>query len=332
MGLRHYCTYFDHRYLPQGLALYNSMRQHIGDFHLSVLALDERCATVLRGLRLKDVEIINLGELEKADPEFQKSRLNRSLVEFYFTSTSCFLHHLLKTRNEIDRLTYIDADTYFFADPGVIEREAEKSSIVITPHRFRPELTLSHLKFGAYNVGWLSFKQDQAGLACLAHWRKQCLEWCKDEPEEGRFGDQGYLDEWPKLYPSTLVLDRPGFNEAPWNIRPDNISRKDGHVFIDHWPLVLFHFQGLQRISRRIFNPRFENYRLKPERALTRLIYRPYLSSLIRAERENALEFALQDSIRDNAPGVRPESSKRIFSKLTLLKKILRKDYLVARS
>jgi len=295
--VRHYCTYFDHRYLPQGLALHQSMRAHIGKFRLWVLALDEECEEILRRIRPEGLEVVSLRDLEQADPELRASRQTRSLVEFYFTSTPCLLLHLLNQNPEIKRITYLDADTYFFASPAEVEKQVEASSIAITPHRFRPELE-GHRKYGVYNVGWLSFRRDSETMACLGRWREQCLQDCRDEPEAGRFGDQGYLDEWPGRYAGVKVVDRSGFNEAPWNVRVDEISKNGQPVKIGQHPLIFFHFQGLRRISPNLFNPNWHDYAIRPSPILIQAIYQPYLLAIAKAEKNAGLDASGQEFIR----------------------------------
>ena len=49
---RYYCTYFDHRYLDRGKALYQSMLAHCGDFNLFVLCLSMECYEELQKLNL----------------------------------------------------------------------------------------------------------------------------------------------------------------------------------------------------------------------------------------------------------------------------------------
>lgn len=307
------------------------MCRQMGDFRLWVLALTPECERELRRIRPPGVEVVPLSELEAADPEFLKNRETRSLVEYYFTSTPCFLHDLLKRNPEIGRITYLDADMFFFSDPGPVERAAESSSIAITPHRFRPELE-SHRRYGIYNVGWLSFRADTAGKECLEEWRKQCLEWCRDEPESGRFGDQGYLDAWPGCYPNLKVIDQPGFNEAPWNVEVDKITKKNDKVFVGDYPLVLFHFQGLRRISPRIFNPNWHDYRLRPSRELIRWIYQPYLSTLLCVEREAGLGPSPQGFIRGWNKHPKKGKIPKIFGKVRSWLKLERGDYLLARN
>ena len=70
---------------------------------------------------------------------------------------------------------------------------------------------LSHLEqFGRFNVGMVSFRNDVAGLACLSRWREKCIEWCYDRVEDGKFADQGYLDDWPTEHEGVVVLDMQG--------------------------------------------------------------------------------------------------------------------------
>ena len=64
----YFCTYFDHRYLPQGLALYRSLQRHCPLCQLWVLCLDRLCYQILAQMRLPALELISLDELEDADP------------------------------------------------------------------------------------------------------------------------------------------------------------------------------------------------------------------------------------------------------------------------
>ncbi len=307
------------------------MLQHIKNFRLWILALSPECERELERIRPQGVRIFSLRQLEDADPDFHHTRPTRSLAEYYFTSTPCFIRHLLERFPEINRLTYLDADTFFFSSPVEVERDLEKSSIAITPHRFRPELE-GHRKYGVFNKGFCSFQADVTAKECLAKWRKQCLEWCRDEPEDGRFGDQGYLDAWPENFPGTLVLDQPGLNEAPWNVEVKKIKKKSGKFFIGNHPLVLFHFQGLRRIGPRVFNPNWHDYGLRPNKNLIQWVYQPYLSTLIRTEARCGLSAKTQEFIRGqkNTAGLSLHGNIRGYVRAAF--KILNGNYLLARA
>src|SRR5690349_18106461 len=81
-----FCTYFDSRYLPKGLAMYHSLRKHLGEVELWVLCLDEKARDMLAKRRLPGIKLLTLPELEAADPELAARKSERRLVEYYFTS------------------------------------------------------------------------------------------------------------------------------------------------------------------------------------------------------------------------------------------------------
>ncbi len=154
----------------------------------------------------------------------------------------------MNSNPEIDFITYLDADLFFFADPKPIFEEIGDRSIAIIGHRYPPQL--HHLlEFGIYNVGWLSFRRDENGLACLQRWRQQCLEWCYDRAEEGRYADQKYLDDWPESFQSVVVLRHKGANLAPWNLANYRIHRAQDRVWVDDDPLIFYHFQGFTQLK-----------------------------------------------------------------------------------
>ncbi|HEY6357450.1 MAG TPA: hypothetical protein VIX35_04365, partial [Vicinamibacterales bacterium] len=113
----HYCTYFDHRFAARGLAMWRSLKRVAPSATLHVLCLDEAGREILAALGLPHVQLHDLKALEDRDPDLVHARGNRSLVEYYFTLTPCFLLHVFKVQPEIQRLTYVDADLFFFADP-----------------------------------------------------------------------------------------------------------------------------------------------------------------------------------------------------------------------
>ena len=53
-----FCTFFDRYYLPQGLALYDSLRNHCPGFHLWILCMDQETHNVLTDMRLINTELI----------------------------------------------------------------------------------------------------------------------------------------------------------------------------------------------------------------------------------------------------------------------------------
>jgi hypothetical protein len=160
----------------------------------------------------------------------------------------------------------------------------EGHSIGIVPHRFAPAQRdlESH---GIYNVGWVSFRNDSDGLACLRWWRERCLEWCFDRKEPGRYADQKYLDVWPMRFRGVKVIEHIGANLAPWNVANYTLALTKAGVAVDHRPLVFFHFHGLRRERFWLYALNLGSYAVQPSSVLVRCVYRPYLQALAGLQR-----------------------------------------------
>src|SRR6185437_11052716 len=128
------------------------------------------------------------------------------------------LDWLLRTRAEIEILSYLDGDLYFFSDPEPIFESFKAFSSLVIAHRFHPRRKFMEV-YGLYNVGWLSFRRDTDGLACLAWWRDRCIEWCYDFVEADRYADQKYLNQFPLLFGNLKIIEHKGANLAAWNLR-----------------------------------------------------------------------------------------------------------------
>ncbi len=298
--MRVYCTYFDHHYLPRGLALYESLCRAGGGFELWVLCLSDACRTWLENQALPGLRLVHLPDLEAADPELLAVKPTRTIVEYYFTSTPCLVRYVLNQADAVDLVTYLDSDLYFFRDPEPVFDEIGDRSVAIIPHRFGP--AYRHLEStGIYNVGWVTFRRDAHGLACLNWWRDRCLEWCYDRAEEGRYGDQKYLDQWPERFQGVAVLKNKGANLAPWNLGNFTLSHRAGRVWVEEDELVFFHYHGFRQITPSVYAPNIYHFRVKPTRLLREQLFLPYWQALRRAQSQIARteQSLLSEGLRD---------------------------------
>jgi hypothetical protein len=277
-----YATYFDRNYLTRGLALYRSLVSHSPAFRLWVLCLDQETYHILGRLGLEHVELIPLPTLERADPALLAARTTRSRVEYYWTCGPAFLAYLFTTRPEIGLLSYLDADLFFFADPTPLFDELGDGSILLIPHRWSPYVDRSHLGKGVYQVGLLVFRRLAASLACLSHWRKQCLEWCFDRLEPGRFGDQKYLEDWPSRYEKVVVSRHKGASLGSPSIGNYHYGLERDRVLVDGDPLLFFHFTRFRLVTRWLYDPGIwaHNRGLRLAPLLKRYVYIPYAREL----------------------------------------------------
>jgi hypothetical protein len=271
-----FCTYFDRHYLARGLALIHSLRQQCPGFRLWVLCLDVEAHQVLEKQNLPGVCLITLEEFELNDPDLFRVKTERSAAEYYFTCTPSLPLFVLKQNSDVDLITYLDADLFFFSSPAPLFGQMDGHSIGIIEHRFTPKLR-SREKYGIYNVGWVSFRRDEQGLACLRWWRERCLNWCYDRPEERRFADQKYLDDWPSRFSGVVVLDHKGANLAPWNLANYTLRTQGETIFVDEDRLIFFHFHAFKQIRAWLFNSNLASYDLSLSAILRKKIYSNYL-------------------------------------------------------
>jgi hypothetical protein len=283
--MNYFCTYCDRGYAARLLCLHASLRASGEAFRLFALCFDADTAAVVKAAAQPDLIPIPLGELLAADPAYAAVRAQRTPVEFYFTTTPVLVRHCFNREAAADRMTYLDADLFFFGPPSKVFAEQGDAAVGLVPHRFPPRLA-ARLIYGTFNVAWVSFRRNADGLACLDWWRERCLEWCYDRVEAGRFADQGYLDEFPRRFAHVRVLDHAGINAAPWNIGDTRVTAADGRVQIDDRPLLFFHFQGVREIAPGWFEPGLRAYGNDLTPPLRALIYEPYLARLAAVERE----------------------------------------------
>jgi hypothetical protein len=277
----YFATLFDKNYLSRGLALLESLRKNSSQpFMLYVLALDEAVVSYFQIHKNPHVQTISLQEIEEFYPELVQAKNNRKRVEYYFTLSPYIPSYILQ-KFQVDRITTLDSDIYFFDDPGIIFNAYPAASILITPHGFSDRLM--HLTVhGKYNVSFQSFKNNQHGNKCLAEWRKKCVEWCYDELDliNNRYADQKYLDSWPDEFKEVEVIQIPGTGLAPWNLDKYSYSIKGNRIFVNDCPLVYFHFHHLRIFNSYFAINAFEEYQVQTRDKAIKKIYQYYLERL----------------------------------------------------
>jgi hypothetical protein len=268
----HYVTCFDHHFLLQGLALQESLQRQQPDSFLWVIALDETVERQLAQLRLSQMAVLPLWALET--PELLAAKRNRSRSEYIFTLTPFTFDFVFARDSTVSRVTYVDADVFFFRNPRLLldELDAAAGEILITPHGFPPEHAAMAEEFGRFCVQFLTMGRGPRSIAVRRRWQEQCLASCTTAlAERGKvYGDQKYLDDWPDLYGELVrVASQPAEMLGPWNV--DHYQSLAGD---EHEP-VLYHFHSL-----RIFHPRWIQLCCGYNPAAAARIYARYLETL----------------------------------------------------
>lgn len=239
-----FCTLFDKNYLTRGLALYRSLVNHCSTFRLWILCMDEITCDVLSRLNLDSVVLIKLSDFE--DEKLVKVKPTRTAGEYCWTCTPSLPLYIFNNFPEVEMISYLDADLYFYSSPEPIFEEFGQNSIMIIPHRFSSLREEKEKKAGVYNVSMVTFRKDENGIACLKWWRERCLEWCYNRYEDSKIGDQKYLDEFPKLFDNVHVLKHIGANVMDTNIKQYRLSKKSDTFYVGDVPVIFYHFAGVK--------------------------------------------------------------------------------------
>ena len=275
-----FCTLFDSNYLSRALVLYHSLEKTQEDFKLYAVCFDDLAYQILERLELPNLIAISLNDFES--PQLLAVKQQRTVAEYCWTCTSHLIRYVLDTY-QLGEVTYLDADLCFFDSPALLFSEFEESgaSVLITEHRYTPRYDQAAVS-GIYCVQFMTFKADNRGLAVLQWWQDRCLEWCFDRFEDGKFGDQKYLDDWPQRFEGVHVLQHLGGGVAPWNVQQYTLKKKNNGILVDEWPLVFFHFHGYKQYLDGTHN--LSNYRL--DQSVVDLLYRTYVKRLAKAHLE----------------------------------------------
>ncbi len=261
--MEHFVTLFDSWFLPQGLALHDSLQQHGGEYRLWILCMDDDAQQVLRRLELPNVQLLSLSDVET--PELLRVKLGRTRAEYCWTLTPVVPRLVFDRAPDARRVTYVDADVWFRKNPAPLFQELDASGkqVLITDHAYAPENDKSATN-GQYCVQFVTF--TQGGEVVRKWWEERCIEWCFARYENGKFGDQKYLDDWPSRFADQVhVLQHQEWALAPWNA-----------TRFPYGSAVMYHFQGLRLTEGRKVS--LADYPLPP--ALIRYVYEPYVTCL----------------------------------------------------
>jgi hypothetical protein len=268
--VEHYVTIFDGLFLPQGLALHRSLQRHGGEFTLWVLCVDATAFDVLTKLALPDLRPVSVEAMETQ--ALREARAGRTRAEYCWTLTPHAIGIVMSLDASVRRVTYLDADLWLRKSlaPIFAELDASGKSVLITDHAYAPDYDQTATS-GQYCVQLVTFCRG-AGEEVARWWADRCIEWCYARYEDGKFGDQKYLDDWPERFADKVhVLQRLDLILTPWNA-----------TRFPYGPAVAYHFHNLRLLGGgRVMLVR--GYDLP--KATQAAIYRPYLADLSEAVR-----------------------------------------------
>jgi len=158
-----------------------------------------------------------------------------------------FATHILEDQPGLQRLIYLDSDMYVF---GVFTPLTD-AAITLSPHRtknigFLPVTEnfsfISLNRYGVYNAGYFELQRKGEAMAFLDWWKVLMEKGAFNKPDEHLFTDQPWLNAVPSFFDDIYINKNPGYNVAYWNLIERRVEEKEGSIYVNGEPLVLFHF------------------------------------------------------------------------------------------
>ena len=309
--------------------MYESLKEHTADFHLYIFAFDELSDNILRSLNLKYVTVIALKDFE--DDNLLNIKSKRSKAEYCWTCTPSTIYYVLENY-KVTNCTYVDADLYFYQSPEILIQEMYNAgkNVMITEHRYNKLAKIRDEKrAGRFCVQFITFTQDKDSKEVLKTWKDQCINWCYARYEDGKFGDQKYLDQWPDKYNNVHILNHLGGGIAPWNVNQYKFKFRKDHIIgtkksnMESFNMIFYHFHFVRFISACKVDIGW-NYLSK---FTIRNIYKPYIKNLLRIEENlEVLNSSYKKSFYSNTNVGVKNRLKLIIKNITRLNIIIYKS------
>jgi glycosyltransferase involved in cell wall biosynthesis/GT2 family glycosyltransferase len=238
-------TIIARNYFAYARVLAESLARHNPGTKLHVVVLDDLERQLAPDASM---EIIHAGELPFDPPsDFHTMAAIYDVTELATAVKPWAFEHLFARGAEA--VLYLDPDIEVFDCLGPLEPLTREHGMVLTPHVTAPlprdgkrpderDLLLA----GIYNLGFLALSSEGAARF-LPWWRERLRRDCINDPANGVFVDQRWIDFAPAFF-DAFILQDPGFNVAYWNLPNRALTRCGDRVHAGDRPLRFFHFSG----------------------------------------------------------------------------------------
>ena len=241
------CTSFTCSYWPRARVLAETLRQAHPDWVLQGVLVDKPPPGFDLTAAAAGFDRIMMAE-SLAIPRVRAWLFKHDLVEACTAVKGQMLVELFAAG--FDKVIYLDPDIAVFHGLDSIIDRLDSASIVLTPHQCAPNTDLravrdnelTSLRYGAYNLGFVAVRRDQAGLAFAEWWARHLYRACYDEVQEGLFTDQKYIDLVPGLFDGVYIERDPGCNLASWNLSQREVKIQGGAITVNGSALKFYHF------------------------------------------------------------------------------------------
>lgn len=267
------CTIIARNYLAQARVLADSFKEVHPDGNCTVLVIDDSAGyidPVAERFELLTIHDIGL-------PDAERMAAYYDVMEFS-TAVKPWLLRTLLARPGIDSVSYLDPDIQVFSSLAKIEEKALEHGIVLTPHFTAPlprdgrqPSEEDILIAGTYNLGFIGLGASEAADQLLDWWSERLENECLNDPANGHFVDQRWIDLVPGFWPDFFSLRETAYNIAYWNL-PTRTLEADGDDYkVDGEQLRFFHFSGYDPRHPRDLSKHQDRIKLTADPILQRI-------------------------------------------------------------
>jgi hypothetical protein len=276
-----------------------------------MFCFDDLSYNVFKSLSLQSLRIYHPKEWETE--ELLRVKASKVKRYEYYWACNPYLTRKVFLEQEADFTSSCDCDLMFFQSPEIIFQELEGSDILIQPNNYSFPFVKDSPKVGYYCTSFQTFRKNENSLKVLNWWHERTMEWCASTFEEGKFGEQKYLDDWRTRFKKVREIVNVGTNVAPWNIQKYDVSSVKGHVMVNNiFPLVYYHYHSfrmnLSNYKYIITGDRDNNYPIAED--AIKFIYKPYIEIL----KETVVELKKIKDYRDYTES-NPEGVQILFDR-----------------
>lgn len=217
----------------------------------------------IRTLRTKDIPSLN-------------KIINRPIAQLAYGSKPFLLDHVIKHEG-MDKVIYIDSDTWFISDFSFIFDYLDDNNILLIPAvpdvkdsiKNWELVTRNAQKTGYYNAGFIGCNTNAKEF--IDWWLDRCTYSTSTDYRQEIHGDQKYLNWVPSLFPKVHILRNHGLNVKNYSAQSEILLRENGSTpMICKDKIVYFHFS--QNMGNLLswpneFYPEVSKYLMEIERA-----------------------------------------------------------------
>lgn len=316
-----FCTLFNSVYLSRGLAMYESLSRSCTDFHLYIFAFDDECYNFFISKQFDYITVISLQQFE--NKRLLSIKEKRTPGEYCWTCTPFVIKYVLD-HFKVESCTYVDADLYFFSSPQILIDEVGDSSVLITEHRYTPKYDQTSTS-GKYCVQFVFFRNDVRGRTVLEWWANACWDWCYAKFEDGKFGDQKYLDDWCTRFEGVHELRHLGGGVAPWNMQQYSFFKRNGQILGKEiatskcFELVFVHFHAVAFLGSYKFS--FATYYKRKGKGTYKCVFPSYIYEIVRLRKKYGVE-RYEKYIKERKHN-RPSSAEKLCNSFVFIRSLI---------